>query len=64
MANETDRKWRMITGCRLNEGIVNVEHFTDELAEIQTLIDFGPDEDKIIDINISLNRNAGTKSNK
>ncbi len=64
MANETDRKWRIITGCRLNEGIVDVEHFTDELAEIQTLIDFGPDEDKIIDINISLNRDAGTKSNK
>ncbi len=64
MANETDRKWRMITGCRLNEGIVNVEHFTDELAEIQTLIDFGPDEDKIIDINISLNRDASTKPDK
>ncbi|MCP4070784.1 MAG: hypothetical protein GY742_03465 [Hyphomicrobiales bacterium] len=64
MANETDRKWRMITGCRLNEGIVDVEHFTDELADIQTLIDFGPDEDRIIDINISLNRDAGTKANK
>ena len=64
MAIETDRKWRMITGCRLNEGIVDVEHFTDELAELQPLIDFGPDEDRIIDINISLNRNVGAKSRK
>ncbi len=67
MANEADRKWRMVTGCRLNEGVVDVEHFTDELADIQTLIDFGPDEDRIIDINISLtrsNRNTGNKCRK
>ncbi len=64
MANETDRKWRMITGCRLNEGVVDVEHFTDELADVQNLIDFGPDEDRIIDIKISLNRATSTKPHK
>ena len=57
MANENDRKWRMITGCRLNEGIVDVEHFTDDLSDIQSLIDFGPDEDNVIDIRISQNQN-------
>jgi hypothetical protein len=55
MAIESDRKWRMITGCRLNEGIVDVEHFTDDLSDIQALIEFGPDEDSVIDIRISQN---------
>ncbi len=55
MANEADRKWRMITGCQLNEGIVDVEHFADDLSDIQALIDFGPDEDRVVDIRISKN---------
>jgi len=61
MASETDRKWRMITGCILNEGIVDVEHFTDDLSDIQALIDFGPDEDKVIDIRISQNQKNRNK---
>ena len=57
MASEADRKWRMVTGCRINGGIVDVEHVTDGLDDIQSLINFGAEEERIVDIKIS--RNAG-----
>lgn len=42
MSKETDKRWRVVCVYRSEVGPVDVEHFIEELCELDDLIERGP----------------------
>lgn len=53
---ETSKRWKVIAVYRSENGPVDVEHFVEELEDIQEIIERGPDWNCLTSLSITLNR--------
>lgn len=53
---ESSKRWKAVIHYRTDNGLVDVEHFMEELGELEDLVEQGPYWDCIADIHVTLNR--------
>lgn len=59
MSKHTDQRWRAVIVYRLDASEkVDVEHFFEEISDLEEIVERGPDWNAIESISINLNRTA------
>jgi len=56
MSNDNTSRWKAVILYRTLNGVVDVEHFFEEIADLDTIIERGPHWDTLIKCTVTLNR--------